>query len=161
MPFRNTYIGQHLEQFIGHVAVDGNQSDQRAVSISGGADMATSLTAPLQRRFQIGKLVGLTNWRLAGLQKAIADDKCPTLRKVMSLSEAGFRNRDSGIHYAVARYFMLYLQEKGLLEEFYRTFRDSFDKDKTGITVAEKLLGEKLEDFEPKWREWVKGLSFP
>ena len=114
-----------------------------------------------QCRIADGKLIGFTNWRLAGLQKALAADTCPTLRKVMSLSDAGFHSRDAGIHYAVARYFMLYLQEKGLLEKFYTTFRDTFEKDKTGITVAEALLEQKLEDFEPTWREWVKGLRFP
>ena len=112
-----------------------------------------------QWRITCDKLIGLTNWRLAGLQKAIEKGTCPSLRKVMGSGDAAFR-ADSGLNYAVARYFMLHLQQEGLLEKCYKTFRDRYNEDKTGITFAEELLGKKLEEFEPGWRKWVKGLRF-
>ena len=33
------------------------------------------------------------------------------------------------------------------------------DKDKTGRAALERVVGESLEDFEPKWRAWVIALQ--
>ena len=105
-----------------------------------------------------GKLVGLVNWRLPILKKAIRDKSLPSLREIMKMTSTEFYRERAG-KYAAARYFMLRLQKKGLLVKFYKGFRDNYKKDKTGITVAEKLLGEKLEEFEPEWRKWVMKLQ--
>jgi len=103
-------------------------------------------------------LVGLVNWRLPALQRAIRAGKLPPLRKIMTMSDAEFR-QSGGTGYAAARYFMMYLQEKGVLEKFYKTFRDGFKDDPTGVRFAEELLGEKLEEVEPVWRKWVMALK--
>lgn len=103
------------------------------------------------------KLTGLVNWRLPIVQKAITDGTLPTLRTMMTQGDRAFRASGGG-GYAAARYFMQYLQEKGKLVAFYRAFRDGFDKDKTGVTFAEELLGQKLEDVETDWRKWVMTL---
>ena len=103
-------------------------------------------------------LMGLVNWRLPILQSAIRTNDLPALRKIMTMTDAEFYQSRGG-HYAAARYFMLYLQEKGVLVEFYRRFRDRFKEDKTGVKFAEEVLTRKLEEFEPDWRKWVMGLK--
>ena len=102
-------------------------------------------------------LVGLVNWRLPILQKAIRSRALPSLRKIMMMSDAEFY-RARGGNYAAARYFFLYLQKKGVLVDFYKKFRDNFKRDKTGVTFAEEVLGKKLEQVEPVWRKWVMSL---
>jgi lysophospholipase L1-like esterase len=108
--------------------------------------------------FDAGGLVGYVNWRLPILQDAIKKDTLPALRKIMTMPAAEFYADRQG-KYAAARYLMLYLQERGLLVKFYQGFRDRFAQDKTGVKFVEELLGEKLEDFEPKWRQWALALK--
>lgn len=103
-------------------------------------------------------LVGLVNWRLPILQAAIRKNEVGSLRKIMSLNDADFYAARGG-NYAAARYFMMYLQEKGRLVDFYTRFRENFAKDKTGVRFAEEVLGRKLEEVEPEWRKWVTGLT--
>jgi hypothetical protein len=102
-------------------------------------------------------LVGLVNWRLPILQEAIRKEEIGSLRKIMTLDDAGFYAARGG-NYAAARYFMMYLQENRRLVDFYTRFRDQFAKDKTGVRFAEEVLGRKLEEVEPEWRKWVMGL---
>ena len=56
---------------------------------------------------------------------------------------------------------MFYLQEKGLLVRYYKTFRDGIANDPTGLKSLEKVIGpEKLQDFQKQWRKWVMTLRF-
>ncbi len=103
-------------------------------------------------------LTGYVNWRLPILQKAIKEGALPPLRQIMTMTSAEFYNDRQG-KYAAARYFMLYLQEKGLLVKLYQTFRDRFAEDKTGVKFVEEVLGQKLEAFEPGWRKWAMALK--
>lgn len=104
---------------------------------------------------------GLPNWRLPNLQKQIKAGTAPALADVMGTSTSGFYDdRKSGIHYAVARYLVMYLQEEGKLKEFYREFRDHFEKDKTGVAALEKVTGKKIADLQGEWETWVKGIKY-
>lgn len=105
-----------------------------------------------------GGLVGLVNWRLPIVQQAIRARTLPPLRKIMTVTDVEFY-RSRGSNYAAARYFMMYLQTKGLLVPFYKKFRDNFKDDRTGVRFAKEVLGKKLEDVEPVWRKWVMGLK--
>ena len=70
---------------------------------------------------------GLVNWRLDGLQKALANG---TLRSLASLiGDNDVRGAKETTNYAQARYFCLYLQEQGLLDDFYRRFRTNQKRD--------------------------------
>src|SRR5437667_7465188 len=69
-----------------------------------------------------GHIVGLTNWRLAGLQKALARGDAPSFRALAAMDSDTFYGDDSGAHYATARYLLYYVQERGLLRDFYRAF---------------------------------------
>ncbi len=101
---------------------------------------------------------GLVNWRLPGLQRMLKKTKRPVLKRVMRSTSKEFYGDPAG--YGVARYLCLYLQEKGKLKKFYPAFRDGFDKDPSGITQMEKVLGMSLKKIEPRWRAWVKRLRW-
>ena len=70
-----------------------------------------------------GKIVGLTNWRLAGLQKAIKRGGVPSFFELTHMDSKTFYLEEHGTNYSQSRYLMYYLQEKGLLHDFYRRFR--------------------------------------
>lgn len=109
-----------------------------------------------------GHIVGRTNWRLPGLQKAIREGTLPPLAKLLATTNAEFYADARATNYAQARYLCYYLQERDLLHRFYREFRRDAGKDPTGIATLRAVLGEKdIAAFETRWREYVMGLAYP
>lgn len=104
-----------------------------------------------------GHIIGHVNWRLPELKREIKAKSLPTLAKLLHTGRDEFYEADWDA-YAQARYLCYYLQEHGQLHAFYDKFHD--DKaDESGQAALEAVLGEKLADFEPKWREWVLAIS--
>ena len=109
-----------------------------------------------------GHIVGLTNWRLAGLQKAIAKDTVPSFKTLTAMDAETFYAEASGTNYAQSRYLLYYMQEKSLLRDFYKAFRAAAKKDPTGYATLVKALGEQdMADFEDRWQAFVAKLRFP
>lgn len=108
-----------------------------------------------------GQIVGLTNWRLDGLQNALRTDSVPTFATLMGTTESQFYDRDPGTNYAQARYLMYYLQEKGLLREYYRRFVANAERDPTGYDTLKEVLGQDdMTQFFATWRDFVLALEF-
>lgn len=109
-----------------------------------------------------GRIWGSTNWRLAGLQKGIEAKALPSFEKLCGTTTNGFYNQDKGTNYAQARYLLYYLQEKGLLKQYYKEFVAGAEKDPTGYATLQRVLGEKdMADFQKRWEAWVMKLKFP
>jgi len=109
-----------------------------------------------------GQIVGLTNWRLKGLQETIQAGKAPSFKALTATSDHQFYNEDKGTHYAQARYLCYWLQEKGLLAKFYREFRAGAKDDPTGYETLKRILGEEdMDAFKKRWEAFVLGLRFP
>jgi len=113
-----------------------------------------------QCNIQDGKITGLVNWRLPALQAAIKDKTLRPLREM--IADNDFYSSDRvGINYAQARYLMFYLQEKGLLQRYYREFRDQAKTDSNGLKTLQGIVGdESFDQFEQEWKRWVLGLRF-
>ena len=108
-----------------------------------------------------GHIAGLTNWRLAGLQKAIKAGAVPQFKKLTAMSDHQFYNRDKGTNYSQSRYLCYYLQQKGLLIKFYHAFRRNSAADPTGFETLKKVLSEKdMRSFKKKWEAFVLKLVF-
>lgn len=69
-----------------------------------------------------GHIHGFTNWRLPGLQRAIADKRVPSFKTLLEMDSSAFYDDDKGTNYGQARYLCYYLQEQGLLVKFYQEF---------------------------------------
>lgn len=109
-----------------------------------------------------GHIIGLTNWRLAGLQKAIKAKRVPTFEQLTHLSTNDFYADDTGVNYAASRYLLYYLQDKGVLRDFYKAFRAARTKDPSGYQTLVATLGETdMTAFEARWRAYVGKLTFP
>lgn len=108
-----------------------------------------------------GQITGLTNWRLAGLQEAIRDKSVPSFKTLTSTTDHEFYQRDPGTNYAQARYLCYYLQEKGLLRSYYKSFHAARKEDPTGYATLAKTLGRAdLAAFKTEWEEFVLNLRF-
>jgi hypothetical protein len=121
--------------------------------------------ASLYEQSQFGpdakSIKGLPNWRLPLLQKSIKEGTLRPLAELMA--DANFREGERvGINYAQARYVMLYLQEKGLLQKYYKACRDGHKADPTGLETLKKLVAPQTwEAFEKDWRAWVAAIKYP
>ena len=111
-----------------------------------------------------GHIVGLTNWRLEGLQDAIDSDAVPSFKTLMSTTDRQFYDDDDGTNYAQARYLLYYMQERGLLVDFYREFHRNRRRDPTGYETLKSVLGledDQMPAFQRKWQRYVASLTFP
>jgi hypothetical protein len=103
-------------------------------------------------------IIGLTNWRLPGLQSAL---KKGTLRPLRDLvTKRDFYGRLQGDNYAQARYFVMYMQTKGLLREFHKHFRAHHSGRNADVQAIEHVFGRKIGDVEKTFIAWVKTLRF-
>ena len=109
-----------------------------------------------------GRVVGLTNWRLAGLKKEIQAGTLPSFKTLFSTTSYQFYHMRKGNNYAQARYLCYYLQEKGLLVKFYNAFSRDANRDPSGYEALKKVLNESdMNDFKKRWEKWVLKLRFP
>ncbi|MHC4333385.1 MAG: C39 family peptidase [Planctomycetota bacterium] len=115
-----------------------------------------------QCREKDGRIWGMTNWRLAGLQGDIRAGRIGSFEALTHTNEGEFYRCDKGNNYAQARYLCYYLQENKLLVKFYREFRSNRKNDPTGYVTLKKVLGEKdMAAFQKRWERFVLRLTFP
>lgn len=111
-----------------------------------------------QSRFRAGDdgpaIEGLVNWRLKGLQEVARAGQLGSLARL--LESPYFRGRGEGTNYAQARYFCLYMQQRGVLQDFYRTFRQCHADDPRGLqTLAKVFPGVSIEELDIAFQQWV------
>ncbi|VAX42686.1 hypothetical protein MNBD_PLANCTO02-449, partial [hydrothermal vent metagenome] len=106
-----------------------------------------------------GLIHGYTNWRLKGLKQTIRAKKVPSFKTLCSTTRNEFYNKDPGSNYSQARYLCYYLQQKGLLQKYYKTFRENVKTDPTGYRSLQKVLKRKdISTFQKEWEKWVMAL---
>ncbi len=115
--------------------------------------LASLFEAPRERD---GKLWGVTNWRLTGLQRGLAAGAIPSLAVMMSTDAEGFYGADYDA-YAMARFLCQYLQERGELGAMFQAFLADAE-DPTGAAALRKVTGRSAAELDPIWQAWVRGL---
>jgi hypothetical protein len=115
-----------------------------------------------QSRFRTGPrgpwIEGLVNWRLAGLQEVARSDSLASLKEL--LENPHFRGRGQGTNYAQARYFCLYMQQRGVLADFYRAFRARHADDPRGLAaLAAAFPGVGIDELDRRFQRWVVSLG--
>jgi hypothetical protein len=119
-----------------------------------------SLHEQCQIRADETGLDGAENWRLPKLQQAIAGKRLRSLESLIVAND--FRMHDVGLNYAQARYFCLWLQRLGLLEQFFARWRANQAADPLGAEVALALFpGKQWEEIDRQFQDWVLSLSWP
>lgn len=105
-------------------------------------------------------LDGLVNWRLPILQEALAEGRLAPVDQLVL--EDDFRGQREAVHYAQARYLCLYLQEQGLLEDYFRRFRRDRRDDPRGLRTLHAVLGNRAwSEIDADFREWIATKSAP
>jgi hypothetical protein len=103
-----------------------------------------------------GKVIGVTNWRLKGLQEELQKNAAPRFAKLLAMADTEFYGPQSSTNYAAVRYLMQYLQENGKLETFYARIRDKKDDD--ALATLRSVFDHQLtvEQIEKNCYDWVK-----
>ena len=102
---------------------------------------------------------GQTNWRLPGLQKAIREGRAHPLEELVALKD--FRGEGVGLNYAEARYFCLYMQQQGVLVDYFRRFRASHKHDPTGAqTILAVFPGKNWRTLNADFQSWALKLEY-
>ena len=102
------------------------------------------------------RIIGLVNWRLPALKKAVRSRRLRPLRELITRDD--FYGPQRGLNYAQARYFVMYMQERRLLQKFYRYYRDHHDDKDAAVKAVEKIFGANLEKVESDYLKWVMTL---
>ncbi len=109
-----------------------------------------------------GRIMGSTNWRLAGLQRAIRNTNLMSFETLCKTTRSEFYGDTRGTNYAMARYLCYYLQEKGLLHKFYHQFHKNVATDPSGYETLQAVLGKPdMKAFQKQWEAYVTQLRFP
>ena len=102
-------------------------------------------------------LTGLSNWRLNHLLNAMQNRRLQTLEAMITARD--IRSDSQAVDYAHARYFCLYLQERGLLSSVYRKLRANAANDPSGLrTLCNIFDTPTLDPIDRDFREWVISL---
>jgi len=108
-----------------------------------------------------GHIHGKVNWRLRGLRKELKSGHRRSFQSLMSTTTDEFYEAPDDT-YAQARYLMYYLQQKGLLRDYYAHFLAHADTDPTGYASLLHVLGRKdMDVFQKEWEAWVLALPDP
>jgi hypothetical protein len=108
-----------------------------------------------------GQIVGRNNWRLRGLRRELKRGHRRSFASLLATTSDEFYAAPDDT-YAQARYLMYYLQEKGLLVDYYKRFHAGQKQDPTGLASLAAVLGEKdLDAFHARWVKWVLALPDP
>jgi hypothetical protein len=107
-----------------------------------------------------GKIIGVTNWRLKGLQEDLKTNTETQIDKLMELTDADFYGDRRSANYASARYLMQWLQEQGKLEAFYIRVRDQKDNGPKLALMAVFDNTLTLAEIHKKCFDWARTLTF-
>ena len=79
-------------------------------------------------------------------------------RTLFGMADDVFRDDDEALHYALARYFCQWLDERGELWPFYRAYRDERRADPTGAATFKRVVGTTPEEAEAPFLAWLSRL---
>lgn len=108
-----------------------------------------------------GEIHGVKNWRLPRLKAALggrATRAKAMPRTLFGMADDVFRDDDEALHYALARYFCQWLDERGKLWPFYRAFRDDRRADPSGAATFKRVVGTTPEEAEAPFLAWLARL---
>lgn len=112
-------------------------------------------------------IVGLPNWRGKILERYW--QQRPTVRNLVRMdwnsfnnSEGDYEAKQQAVNHAMARYFILYLQNKQKLVDVYKAFRDrkvedmKDDPGTDAVLLLESVLAQSLPETDKDFVQWFK-----
>ena len=109
--------------------------------------------------FKNDELTGQFSWRIISLRNALSNNSYTGLRQLMESNDDELYGKRSSFYYAQARYLLMNLQKKGLLYDYYKSFRDTYAKDNTGISQIEAVWGKNLDEIDNEYLQYIRSFE--
>ncbi len=109
--------------------------------------------------FKNGNLIADFSLRIIPIRRALEDKTYTGIQHMMETNDEELYGKRTSFFYGQSRYLLMYLQEEGLLEKFYREFRDTYDTDETGITQIAAVTGRPVTDLEEEYLRYIKSFK--
>jgi hypothetical protein len=109
--------------------------------------------------YKDGDLIGDFSWRILSVKRAFNEDTYTGLEDLMSTNDDELYSKKASFYYAQSRYLLMYLQQQGLLKEYYKTFRDTFSEDKTGMLQLMRVSGKSIETLDAELETYLKSFN--
>jgi hypothetical protein len=109
-----------------------------------------------------GDILGLPDWRLYDIQSAILTQTVLSFKEFCALEKKDFYQFDEERNYAQAQYLCYYLQQHGLLNEFYQIFQRNLSTDPTGYKTLQTVVRYKdMQEFQEDWKRFILTIPCP
>ena len=109
-----------------------------------------------------GEILGLPDSRLSDIQGAILTQTVLSFQELCALGKKDFYQFDEERNYAQTQYLCYYLQQQGLLKDFYQTFQRNHREDPTGYKTLQKVVGyTDMQKFQEDWEEFILTIPSP
>ncbi len=105
-------------------------------------------------------LVPRDNWRFPSVQGAVKRGRHVPLDRMCKMPQPEFM-KQAGLLYGQAGCVMMYFHDQKLLKKFFKTYKETYAKDKSGILAMETVCGKKITQIESDWKAWVLKRSVP
>ena len=103
-------------------------------------------------------IIGRVNWRLPALRQALAAGELRTIESMTTGDD--FRGSRESVNYAQARYLCMYMQQQGVLTEYFHQFRANQDDDPNGdATLLAVFDQHDWASLNTAFRRWVGELD--
>ncbi|MHC4662705.1 MAG: tetratricopeptide repeat protein [Planctomycetota bacterium] len=102
------------------------------------------------------------SYRLIQLQGMMKMGTPISIKQMTSLTPQDFVASGGpmgSLHYAEARFLMVYMWEKGLFGKFYNNLLETYKEDYNGLKALEKTFGKGIDDISKEWKEWILKLE--
>jgi hypothetical protein len=109
--------------------------------------------------FKDGKMIGDFSWRIAALRRAFRENTYTGLKTLMETNDDELYGKRTSFYYAQARYFLMFLQQKNRLRDYYKTFRETYYEDNTGITQLKKVTGKSLRKNDKELVDYINSFE--
>jgi len=109
--------------------------------------------------FKNGNLIGEFSFRILPLRRAINENTYTGIKHLMETDDNELYGKRTSYYYAQSRYLLMYLQENGLLEKYYKSFRDTYSKDNTGIKQLEDVTGKSIKTLDEELLDYIKSFK--
>ncbi len=104
-------------------------------------------------------IVGMENWRLPVLKRAMASKSLRPLADLLTRDD--FYGATEALNYSQARYFVMYMQRKAVLKKFYRHFRQKHKGDGAGVKAVEAVFDRPIAAVDKDYLRWAATLRWP
>ncbi len=109
--------------------------------------------------YKDGEMRAEFSWRILAIRRACRENTYTALRDLMETDDEELYGSRSPFYYAQSRYLLMYLQQKDLLDDYYKLFRDTYYEDNTGIVQLEKTTNKSLTEIDKELIEYLNSFA--